>query len=134
MKKVSDLEEAEKENISNVSKETPVAIVPVAVPPPTGPACTSVPHSQDPIEVKSRFISFPDMKPEKLLKGAALKQIETFVQTFEHYMAQGYSGSDIPSNAVYLVLLLVIDSSWKMALEEKGLLAETTLKKVKVKN
>ena len=70
-------------------------------------SCTGTP------EVKSRFISFPDMKPEKLLKGAALKQIETFVQTFEHYMAQGFSSADIPSKAVYPVLLLVIDASWK---------------------
>ena len=58
--------------------------------------------------------------------------METFVQTFEHYMAQGYSGSDIPNKAVYPVLLLVIDSSWKMALEEKGLTEDSTLEEVKV--
>ena len=77
LKKVSDLEEAENESISIISKEVPIASVPAAVPPPTGPTCASVSHAQEPPEVKSRFISFPDMKPEKLLKGAALKQIET---------------------------------------------------------
>ena len=61
-----------------------------------------------------------------------MKQIETVVQTFEHYMAQGYSGSDIPNKAVYPILLLVIDSSWKMALEEKGLTEDSTLEEVKV--
>ena len=47
------------------------------------------------------------------------------------YMAQGFSGADIPSKAVYPVLLLVIDDSWRMALEEKGLKEESSLDKVK---
>ena len=64
LKKVSDLEEAEKENISDVSKETPVAIVPATAPPSTCPIRSSMPHSQEPTEAKSRFFSFPDIKPE----------------------------------------------------------------------
>ena len=55
LKKVSDLEETQKENFSDVSKETTVAILPAAAPPLTGPTRSSMPHYQEP-EAKSRFI------------------------------------------------------------------------------
>ena len=70
------------------------------------------------------------MKPDKLLKGASLKQIQTFAKTFSHYMIQGFPGGEIPQGAVYPVLLLSLDESWHMSLEEKGLKEQSTINEV----
>ena len=76
------------------------------------------------------FRFFPDIKLDKLLKGASLKQIQTFAKTFSHHRVQGFPGGEIPQGAVYPVLLLSLDESWCMSLEEKGLKEQSTINEV----
>ena len=98
--------------------------------PPAGAAGPSLSQPQPTPDVKFMFRSFPDMKPDKLLKGASLKQIQTFAKTFSHYMIQGFPGGEIPQGAVYPVLLLSLDESWHMSLEDKGLKEQSTINEV----
>ena len=45
-------------------------------------------------------------------------------------MIQGFPGGEIPQGAVYPVLLLSLDESWHMSLEEKGLKEQSTINEV----
>ena len=85
----------------------------------SGAAGPSLSQAEPTPDVKFMFLTFPDMKPDKLFKGASLKQIHTFAKTFSHYMIQGFPGGEIPQGAVYPVLLLYLDESLHMSLEEK---------------
>ena len=97
--------------------------VPDSASPPAGAAGLSLSQAQPTPDVKFMFRSFPDI----LLKGASLKQIQTFAKTFSHYMIQGFPGGEIPQGAVYPVLLLSLDESWCMSLEGKGLKQQSTI-------
>ena len=78
-------------------------------------------------QAKSLFRGQMNMKPQKLQRGASLKEITTFVTTFNNYITHGYPG-DIPPGAVHNLLILSLDDSWIMALEYRCLDINTDLK------
>ena len=61
-----------------------------------------------------------DMKPKLFQRGCTLKEISTFLTSFENYMSHGYQNK-FPQGAVHSQILVCVDETWLTALEDKGL-------------
>ena len=59
--------------------------------------------------------------------GCTLKEISTFMTSFENYLRHGYQNK-IPKGVVHSQILVCVDETWLTLLEDKGLGKKTDLK------